>query len=182
MLGYLRWSIPGSEAAGTLASRWTRRAKLLVVDVIRMLGISEAPLSVADAYASVSDEPSAGGIAIFAGVVRDEDHGRGISSLGYSAHPTAGIVLREVVEKAIGQYPIRAVSAVHRTGDLEIGEIAVIVAVATPSRAEAFEACHQIIDDIKTAVPIWKHQLFTDGNSEWVGAGISQGSSLPRSR
>jgi molybdopterin synthase catalytic subunit len=135
-----------------------------------MLGIGEAPLSVADVYASVSDVSSAGGIAVFAGVVRDEDNGRGVSKLGYSAHPTAEAALRAVVEKAVEQYPIRAVSAVHRIGDLDIGEIAVIVAVATPVRAEAFEACHQIVDDIKATVPIWKHQLFTDGGSEWVGA------------
>jgi molybdopterin synthase catalytic subunit len=140
------------------------------MDVIKMLGVGEAPLSVAEVYASVCDVPSAGGIALFVGVVRDEDNGRGVVKLGYSAHPTVETALREVVEKAIGQYPIHAVSAVHRTGDLEIGDIAVIVAVATPRRAEAFEACHQIIDDIKDTVPIWKHQLFTDGGSEWVGA------------
>jgi molybdopterin synthase catalytic subunit len=140
------------------------------VEIIRMLGVGETPLSVADVYASVSDVPAAGGIAVFAGVVRDEDKGRGVTKLNYSAHPTAGIVLREVAEKAIGRYPIHAVSAVHRVGDLEIGDIAVIVAIAAPGRAEAFEACHQIIDDIKETVPIWKHQLFTDGGSEWVGA------------
>lgn len=132
--------------------------------------MGEAPLSVADVYASVCDVPSAGGIDMFVGVVRDEDNGRGVTKLSYSAHPTVETSLREVVEKAIGQYPVHAVSAVHRVGDLEIGDIAVIVAVATPRRAEAFEACRQIIDDIKNTVPIWKHQLFTDGGSEWVGA------------
>ena len=141
------------------------------MDVIRLLGISEDPLSVADVYASVADVPSAGGIALFSGVVRDEDAGRGVAELGYEAHPSAATVLREVVEKATTEYPVHAVSAVHRVGDLKIGDIAVIVAVACRGRAEAFTACHQIIDQLKDQVPIWKHQRFTDGGSEWVGAG-----------
>jgi molybdopterin synthase catalytic subunit len=140
------------------------------MSVIRMLGVGESPLSVADVYASVSDVPSAGGIALFVGVVRDEDEGRGVTELGYSAHPEVESYLREVVEKAISEYPIHAVSAVHRVGDLKIGEIAVIVAVACPKRAEAFDACRQIIDQIKESVPIWKRQRFTDGGGEWVGA------------
>jgi len=107
---------------------------------------------------------------LFAGVVRDEDEGRAVTDLGYSAHPSVETYLREVVEKAIAQYPIRAVSAVHRIGDLKVGDIAVIVAVACPKRGEAFDACRQIIDQIKDTVPIWKHQRFADGDAEWVGA------------
>ena len=139
--------------------------------MIRLLSISEEPLSVAGVYASVADVPSAGGIALFSGVVRDEDAGRGVAELGYEAHPAAAAMLREVVEKAATEYPIHAVSAVHRVGDLKIGDIAVIVAVACRGRAEAFAACRQIIDQLKETVPIWKHQRFTDGGSEWVGAG-----------
>lgn len=135
-----------------------------------MMGVGDAPLSVADVYASVADVPSAGGIDLFVGVVRDEDEGRAVTDLGYSAHPDVENYLREVVEKAVTQYPIHAVSAVHRVGDLKIGDIAVIVAVACPKRGEAFEACRQIIDQIKETVPIWKRQRFTDGGSEWVGA------------
>jgi molybdopterin synthase catalytic subunit len=140
------------------------------MDVIRMLSVGEAPLSVADVYASVADVPSAGGIALFVGVVRNEDDGRAVTDLGYSAHPSVDTYLREVVEKAITQYPIHAVSAVHRIGDLKIGEIAVIVAVACPKRGEAFDACREIIDQIKETVPIWKRQRFADGDAEWVGA------------
>jgi len=121
-------------------------------------------------YASVSDVPSAGGIALFVGIVRNADAGRDVTELSYSAHPTVETSLREVVEKAIAQYPIQAVSAVHRIGDLAIGEIAVIVAVACPKRAEAFDACRQIIDQIKDTVPIWKLQRFADGGTDWVGA------------
>lgn len=132
--------------------------------------MAEAPLSLPDVYASVSDVPSAGGIALFVGIVRNADAGRDVTELSYSAHPTVETSLREVVEKAIAQYPIQAVSAVHRIGDLAIGEIAVIVAVACPKRAEAFDACRQIIDQIKDTVPIWKLQRFADGGTDWVGA------------
>jgi molybdopterin synthase catalytic subunit len=107
---------------------------------------------------------------LFVGVVRDEDEGKAVAELGYSAHPTVDTYLREVVEKAITTYPIHAVSAVHRIGDLKIGDIAVIVAVACPKRGEAFDACREIIDQIKETVPIWKHQRFVDGTAEWPGA------------
>lgn len=132
--------------------------------------MGEVPLSVADVYASVSDVPSAGGIDLFVGVVRNEDEGRSVTDLGYEAHPDVETYLREVVEKAIAQYPVHAVSAVHRVGDLKVGEIAVVVAVACPKRGEAFDACRQIIDQIKETVPIWKRQRFASGGSEWVGA------------
>jgi molybdopterin synthase catalytic subunit len=147
--------------------------KITAVDAVKILGITENPLSLADIYASVSGVSTAGGIALFVGVVRSEDHGRAVTSLGYSAHPSAESVLREVVEKAVAQYAIHAVSAVHRTGDLGIGDTAVIVAVACPGRADAFTACRQIIDDIKHDVPIWKNQIFADGEAEWVGIGDS---------
>src|SRR5262249_53192886 len=161
-----RASSPGRRAGA--ASRVTIR--LGRVDVIRMLGVGEAPLSVADVYWSVCDVPSAG-IALFAGVVRDEDEGRAVTGLGYSAHTSVEVCLRGVVEKAIGRYPIQAVSAVHRVGDLKIGDIAVIVAVACPRRGEAFDACRQIIDQIKDTVPLWEHQRFADRSAERGRAG-----------
>lgn len=139
------------------------------MDEIKALWVADRPLSVSEIYDSVSHVPSAGGIALFVGVVRDEDEGRPVAQLGYTAHPQAESFLREVIESAISKYPIRAVSAVHRIGDLAIGEPAVIVAVACPKRAEAFIACHEIIDQIKESVPIWKHQRFADGDAAWVG-------------
>ena len=140
------------------------------MNALRMLAISDAPLSVSEVYQSVSDEPAAGGIALFVGVVRNEDDGRDVTALGYSAHPSAIVRMREVIDGATDKFPIKAVSAVHRVGDLAVGDIAVIVAVACPKRAEAFAACHLIVDRIKEIVPIWKNQTFTDGDSEWVGA------------
>jgi molybdopterin synthase catalytic subunit len=139
------------------------------VDVIRLIGIRDTPLSVDEVFAAVGD-PGAGGTALFVGTVRDEDHARSVTRLSYSAHPTAERELRTVMEKVAGDFPVTALAAVHRVGDLEIGDLAVVVAVACPHRAEAFAACRRLIDDLKSQVPIWKHQLFADGGEEWVGA------------
>jgi molybdopterin synthase catalytic subunit len=102
--------------------------------------------------------------------VRDDDDGRAVTSLGYSAHPDAVGALRRVAEQVAADFPVTALAAVHRVGDLDIGDLAVVVAVACPHRAEAFAACRRLIDDLKHDVPIWKHQRFTDGSQEWVGA------------
>ena len=69
------------------------------------------------------------------------------------------------------EFGVLALAAVHRVGDLDIGDLAVVVAVSCPHRGEAFEACRQLIDTLKHEVPIWKHQRFADGSSEWVGSG-----------
>src|SRR5262249_28689418 len=129
------------------------------VEVIRLAELREAPLSVDELRAAVSD-PGAGGIALFAGVVRDRDDGREVTRLSYSAHPTAAAELRRVAEKVAADFEVRALAAVHRTGDLEIGDLAVVAAVSCAHRAEAFEACRALIDRLKHEVPIWKHQWF----------------------
>jgi len=137
--------------------------------VIRLLALRETALSVDEVLAAVADS-AAGGTALFVGTVRDHDGGRSVTRLGYSAHPSAESVLRDVAEKIISDYPVVALAAVHRVGELAIGDPAVVVAVACPHRAEAFAACRRLIDDLKETVPIWKHQLFVDGSDEWVGA------------
>ena len=139
------------------------------MDVIRLAELRDTPLSVDEVLAAVAD-PGAGGTALFVGTVRDEDHRRAVAGLSYSAHPNAVSVLCTVLEKVAAEFPLRAIAAVHRVGDLEIGDLAVVVAAACPHRAEAFAACRMLIDDLKSQVPIWKHQLFTDGGDEWVGA------------
>jgi molybdopterin synthase catalytic subunit len=139
------------------------------VEVIRLAELRSEPLSVDELRAAVS-EPGAGGIALFAGAVRDTDHGRAVTRLSYSAHPTAAAELRRVAEKIAASHEVRALAAVHRVGDLEIGDLAVVVAVSSAHRAEAFEACRALIDTLKHEVPIWKQQWFGDGSSEWVGS------------
>nr|WP_241562046.1 molybdenum cofactor biosynthesis protein MoaE [Streptomyces hoynatensis] len=143
-------------------------------DRIRLLALRDTPLSVDEVLAAVGD-PAAGGTALFAGTVRDhDDEGRteaaAVTSLAYTAHPTAEAELRRVAERVAADFPVRALAAVHRVGELAVGELAVVVAVACPHRAEAFAACRRLIDDLKSQVPIWKHQTFADGGREWVGA------------
>jgi molybdopterin synthase catalytic subunit len=142
-----------------------------VVSVIKLVAIRDSELSVDEVRAAVAD-PAAGGIVLFLGAVRDHDGGRGVSGLGYSAHPSAEAELRRVAEEIAAKYAddVIAVAAVHRVGQLAIGDLAVVVAVACGHRAEAFQACHALIDELKASVPIWKEQRFADGVTEWVGS------------
>ena len=135
---------------------------------MRLIDVRESELSVDEVRAAVAD-PAAGGIALFAGAVRDSDHDRAVRGLSYSAHPSAVDELRRVADVIAEKYPVIGIAAVHRVGDLAIGDLAVVAAVACPHRAEAFDACRALIDELKASVPIWKHQCFTDGTSEWVG-------------
>ncbi len=137
---------------------------------IRLLAIRDTPLSVDEVLAAVGDG-AAGGTALFVGTVRDHDGGRpaAVTALSYSAHPTAEAEMRRIAEKIAADFPVRALAAVHRVGDLAVGDLAVVVAVSCPHRGEAFAACRRLIDDLKREVPIWKHQAFADGTEEWVG-------------
>jgi molybdopterin synthase catalytic subunit len=132
-----------------------------------MTELRTEPLSVDEIRAAAAD-PAAGAIALFLGVVRDHDHGRGVTALAYSAHPSATEELARAAEKIAASYPILSLAVAHRTGDLEVGDLAVVAAVGAAHRDVAFTACHALIDDLKATVPIWKHQHFADGDSEWV--------------
>ena len=136
---------------------------------IRLIAIRETELSVDEVRAAVAD-PAAGGEVLFAGTVRDNDADRGVTALSYTAHPSAEAELRRAAEDIVAKYDVIAVAAVHRVGDLAVGDLAVVVGVACAHRAEAFHACHALIDELKASVPIWKHQRFTDGSDEWVGS------------
>lgn len=137
-------------------------------EVIRLLAVRDVPLSVDEVFTAVSD-PAAGGVALFVGTVRSVDGGRGVTELGYSAHPSADAALRSVAEEVMAEHPVLALAAVHRVGDLAVGDLAVVVGVACAHRGDAFTACRALIDDLKSRVPIWKHQVFDDGEDEWVG-------------
>lgn len=138
---------------------------------VRLIAIRDAELSVDEVRTAVAD-PAAGGIVLFAGAVRDNDSSRGVSALSYSAHPSAEAELRRVAEEIAAKYSddVIGVAAVHRTGDLSVGDLAVVVGVSCGHRAEAFATCHALIDELKASVPVWKHQRFTDGSDEWVGS------------
>jgi molybdopterin synthase catalytic subunit len=136
---------------------------------IRLAELRDTPLSVDEVLSAVSD-PAAGGIAMFAGAVRDHDEGRDVVQLSYSAHPSAPEELRRVAEKVAASFSVTAVAAVHRVGDLEIGDLAVVVAVSCAHRGEAFDACRALIEELKHSVPIWKHQRYAGSGSDWVNS------------
>ncbi len=135
---------------------------------IRLCAIRETPLEVAEVVAALDDEKS-GGLTLFIGRVRDHDGGREVTSLDYSAHPTALERMREVCAQVARDHDIAGVAAVHRVGTLAIGDIAVVVATTAAHRGQAFDGSRALIDTLKAQVPIWKHQRFGDGDEEWVG-------------
>jgi molybdopterin synthase catalytic subunit len=130
--------------------------------------IRESTLSVDEAIDAVR-HPRAGGIATFIGVVRERDHGQDVEALDYTSHPSAPQVLRELAGRLAGGGDVIRVAAVHRVGHLEIGDVAVVVAVSAVHRGAALDVCRDLIDALKATVPIWKHQVFEDGSDEWVG-------------
>jgi molybdopterin synthase catalytic subunit len=121
-----------------------------------------------DALIEAVSHPGAGGIVVFEGVVRDNARGKQIRYLEYDAYPEmAEQQIRTIIAEAERHWGVEHVAVAHRFGRLEIGEASVIIAVATPHRAEAFDACRYIIDTLKTTVPIWKKEVATNGE-EWV--------------
>lgn len=142
-----------------------------VQDAVRLLDVRDTPLSVDEVLRAVAG-PHYGGIALFVGVVRDhtpEQPLGEVKALEYTAHPTALAELAAVAREVAAGHPGVALAATHRTGDLVVGDLAVVVAAAAPHRGEAFAACRALIDTLKERVPIWKREEFRDGSHTWVG-------------
>lgn len=149
--------IAGDPAMGTAVER------------ARHASVGADEISASTMARAVAD-PRCGAVVTFDGVVRDHDGGQGVARLEYSAHPSAEQVLAEVAAEIAERYPDCLVAVAHRVGPLAIGESALVCAVAAPHRKQAFAACDDLVDTVKQRVPIWKHQIFADGTSEWVGA------------
>lgn len=129
--------------------------------------VDASPIDALALAASVR-RPAAGAVATFEGRVRDHDRDRVVRSLRYEAHPGAADVLAGVLERGRELPGVHAAAARHRVGDLAIGDLAFFVAVSAAHRGEAFAACARLVDEAKALLPIWKHQVFDDGTSEWV--------------
>ncbi|MCU1473042.1 molybdenum cofactor biosynthesis protein MoaE [Amnibacterium sp.] len=129
--------------------------------------VTDAVLDAAAVEAAVLSDRD-GALVTFRGIIRDHDGGRDVAGLDYSAHPDAERFLADVCIR-IAERTGLAVAAAHRIGALTIGDVALVAAVAAPHRAEAFQACGDLVDAIKAEVPIWKRQHFPEGTSEWVG-------------
>ncbi|MEU8816340.1 molybdenum cofactor biosynthesis protein MoaE [Actinoplanes sp. NPDC048796] len=135
--------------------------------IIAISEVLDAPLDLAAHEKAVADV-RAGAVVSFQGVVRDHDHGRGVTLLEYEGHPSAAAVLREVAEEIATDPDVYAVAVSHRVGTLAIGDVALVASVSTAHRAAAFAACARLVDEAKARLPIWKRQVFTDGSDEWV--------------
>ncbi|WP_022909180.1 molybdenum cofactor biosynthesis protein MoaE [Aestuariimicrobium kwangyangense] len=129
-------------------------------------GVTDHPIDTARLLAEV-DDPAAGAVATFAGIVRNHDHGRAVTSIDYLGHPTASDVMAQVVAEFAGRQGVHAISAEHRVGSLVVGDVALYVAVAASHRGQAFAAVSELVDEVKARLPIWKKQYLADGSHEW---------------
>ena len=152
----------GEEEARAEGGRWEAAEGRLC--------LTDAPLELAAVSALVERE-GAGAIVSFSGAVRRESQGRIATHLDYEAYaPMVLTQMQRVIDEALEQWPQALIAIHHRIGRLFVGELAVVIAVSTPHRKEAFAACSFTIDRLKAIVPIWKKEHFTDGTS-WVGWG-----------
>jgi molybdopterin synthase catalytic subunit len=138
-----------------------------MTDRVVFARISPSEITVEECIAGV-ELTTAGAVVTFAGIVRNHDEGRGVTALEYEAHPSAGDVMRDVARQVVDEFPAVTVAVEHRTGKLAVGELALAAAVSSAHRSDAFAACTRLVDLVKTLLPMWKLQHFTDGTNEWV--------------
>ncbi len=131
-------------------------------------GITEDPLDAA-ALISSARRDTCGAVASFVGVVRNHDGGESVDAIEYSSHPSSPQILREIVSEMRDRPGVHCIVAWHRVGHLEIGDDAMVVAVAAEHRAQAFRAVETIVEDVKAKLPIWKKQELSDGSHNWSG-------------
>lgn len=122
-------------------------------------------------YSELFDEfrnPNSGAVVLFSGEVRDNNKGREVTHLEYEAYePMANKMIDEILQEAVSRFNLNQAVCVHRLGRVEISGCAVVVITGAGHRKEAYDANQFIIDKVKNEVPIWKHEFFTDGSSEW---------------
>jgi molybdopterin synthase catalytic subunit len=132
-----------------------------------VIRVQEQPLDLAELLRAV-EHPSAGAIVTFAGVVRDHHDGKRVTGIAYEAYgQMAEAKMRQIADDVRQRWPGCRIAMTHRTGRLEIGEASVLIAVSSPHRAEAFDACEYAIDTLKQVVPIWKKEAY-EGGELWL--------------
>lgn len=134
---------------------------------VRLADVTEASIDV-DRLRLAVRTTAAGATVEFRGEVRDHDHGHDVASLTYEAHPSAQRVIAEVAAEVAQRDDVLVVAIVHRVGAVPIGEAAIVAIVSAGHRDSAFSACRDLVDQTKARLPVWKHQVFTDGTDEWV--------------
>lgn len=148
-----------------------------------LIRVTAGTLDPAEATAAVAS-PAAGAIQLFLGVVRDNNLGRAVSYLEYEAYPSmAERVMADIAAEAMGRFDLVDCAVLHRTGRLEIGETSLLVAVSSGHRAASFAGGQWMVDEIKRRVPVWKKEVWTDGEA-WVegpeSLGLNDSSQAPR--
>lgn len=134
-----------------------------------LIHISDKPLELEKITQMVTDD-ACGAIDIFVGTVRDQTKGKKVLKLDFEAYEKMAVSeMAKLAEEAAERWPVKKMAIHHRVGSLGIGETAVIIAVSTPHRNASFEACKFVIDTLKQTVPIWKKEIFEDGEV-WVAA------------
>lgn len=133
-------------------------------------GVTEKPLE--DALRQAKQDTithAMGAVVTFEGIVRDHDDGNSVIALSYSHHPSANSVITQIATEVSSRHPDTRLWAAHRIGDLAVGDMAFLVVAAAAHRLEAFEACTELVDEVKARLPIWKEQTMTNGATQWVG-------------
>jgi molybdopterin synthase catalytic subunit len=133
-----------------------------------LVRVTDGAIGADEAVAFVGD-PAAGGICAFIGTVRDHSEAGRVTGLTYEAWDEVAVRrLEELGLELFATWPLRKVALLHRTGDLAVGEVSVVVACSAGHRAEAFEACRHGIERLKGDVPIWKKEALASGEAHWV--------------
>ena len=134
--------------------------------------VVRTPIDAAAVMRRVGD-PAHGATLMFVGVVRDHAEGRSVSGMRYDAYePMALDVLRTIAAEAAERLGTESIAVVHRVGELAVGEASVAVAVSSPHRAESYDASRYVIEQIKTRLPVWKKERYSDGDASWVGGAV----------
>ena len=134
-----------------------------------MIKLTKEPINVNDVIDAVYDT-RAGAVDVFIGSVRDRTSEKQVVRLEFEAYEKMAVSeMQKIADMASSKWPVCKLSIVHRVGELQLGELPVVIAVSTPHRADAFEACRYVIDTLKQTVPIWKKEIFEDGEV-WVAA------------
>ena len=134
-----------------------------------MIKLTKEPINVNDVIDAVYDT-RAGAVDVFIGWVRDRTSEKQVVRLEFEAYEKMAVSeMQKIADMASSKWPVCKLSIVHRVGELQLGELPVVIAVSTPHRADAFEACRYVIDTLKQTVPIWKKEIFEDGEV-WVAA------------
>ncbi|MDB4919205.1 MAG: moaE1 [Mucilaginibacter sp.] len=142
---------------------------LIIKLLTTQIEIFSSPLNIQSAIDWVMS-PESGGIDVFIGTVRNATKGKRVIKLEFEAYePMAIAEMEKIAKQAFEKWPVQKVLIHHRTGVLEVGEVPVVIAVSAAHRAAAFDACRYIIDTLKQTVPIWKKEIFEDGEV-WVAA------------